>query len=148
MRHVIRWTLLLAPAACLEPAWAPPEPLPVTLLTPAYVAGAIAADKEKRTLEFLFATDLRNREIVLSKLGARLANLVLFLLAGLPILSFVQFLGGVDPNLVLAGFAATGMTMLGLAAVSILFSVICRRPRDAIAMTDVKQLLLDLQFGR
>jgi len=107
----------------------------VVVLTPAYVAGAIADEKEKRTIEFMFATDLRNREIVLSKLGARLANLTLFLLAGLPILSFVQFLGGVDPNLVLAGFLATAMTMLGLAGVSILFSAICRRARDAIALS-------------
>src|SRR5262245_8979091 len=41
------------------------------LLTPAYAAGAIAEEKERRTLEFLLATDLRDREIVLSKLGSR-----------------------------------------------------------------------------
>src|SRR5262249_16671917 len=44
----------------------------VTVLTPAYVAGAIAEEKDRKTMEFLLATDLRNREIVLSKLVARL----------------------------------------------------------------------------
>ena len=78
------------------------------------VAGSIAEEKDRKTLEFLLATDLRNREIILSKLGARLANLLLFILTGLPILSILQFLGGVDPNLVLAGFAATFLTMAGL----------------------------------
>lgn len=107
----------------------------VTVLTPAYVAGAIAEEKERRTMEFILATDLRNREIVLSKLVARLANLSLFLLTGLPILSLVQFLGGVDPNLVLCGFLATLMTMFGLGGISILNSVMFKRPRDAIAMT-------------
>src|SRR5262249_33764693 len=66
---------------------------------------------------------------------SRLANLTLFLLAGLPILSLVQFLGGVDPRLMLAAFAATGLTMLGLGGLSILSSVQLRKPRDAIALT-------------
>ncbi len=42
----------------------------VSILTPAFVAGAIAEEKDRKTLEFLLATDLRNREIVLSKFGA------------------------------------------------------------------------------
>jgi ABC-type transport system involved in multi-copper enzyme maturation permease subunit len=107
----------------------------VVLLTPAYVGGAVAEEKERRTLEFILATDLRNQEVVLSKLGSRLANLTLFLLTGLPILSLLQFLGGIDPNLVLTGFAVTGLTMLGIGSLSLLYSVLLRRPRDAIALT-------------
>jgi ABC-type transport system involved in multi-copper enzyme maturation permease subunit len=107
----------------------------VVLLTPAYVAGAIAEEKERRTLEFLFATDLRDREIVLGKLASRLANLTLLLLTGLPILSLLQFLGGVDPGLVLAGFAATGVTLLSLGGLSLLNSVLARRAREAIVYT-------------
>jgi ABC-type transport system involved in multi-copper enzyme maturation permease subunit len=107
----------------------------VLLLTPAYVAGSVADEKVKKTLEFLLATDLRNREIVLSKLLSRLANLTLFVLTGLPILSLIMFLGGVDPNLVLAGFAATALTMAGLGGLSILNSVSFKRPRDAVTMT-------------
>lgn len=107
----------------------------VLILTPAYVAGSISEEKDRKTLEFLLATDLRNREIVLSKLGSRLSNLFLFLLTGLPILSFLQFLGGVDPDLVLVSFAATGVTAVGVASLSILNSVFYKRPRDSIAMT-------------
>lgn len=107
----------------------------VVILTPAYTAGAIADEKDRHTLEYLLATDLRNREIVLSKLVSRLANLTLLLLAGLPILSLMQFLGGVDPGLVLAGFAATALTMGSLAALGILMSVYAKKPRDAIALT-------------
>lgn len=109
--------------------------LVVVVLTPAYTAGAIAEEKDRKTLEFILATDLRNREIVLSKLLSRLANLTLLVLAGLPILSFLQFLGGVEPNLVLASFAATGLTMFSLAGLSILNSAVTKRPRDAIALT-------------
>jgi ABC-type transport system involved in multi-copper enzyme maturation permease subunit len=104
-------------------------------LTPAYVAGAIAEEKERKPLEFLLATDLRNREIVLSKLGARLANLGLIVLTGLPILSLIQIMGGVNPELVLVGFAFTGLTVVGLAGLSIFVSVYLKKPRDAIALT-------------
>src|SRR5207237_8910103 len=107
----------------------------VGVLTPAYTAGAIAEEKERRTLEFLLATDLRNREIILSKLLSRMANITLLVMAGLPILSFLQFLGGVDPNLVLAGFAATGLTMVSLAGLSLLNSVLTKLPPAAISAT-------------
>jgi ABC-type transport system involved in multi-copper enzyme maturation permease subunit len=107
----------------------------VMLLTPAYVAGAISEEKDRQTLEFLLATDLRNREIVFSKYLSRLANLMLFLLTGLPILSMLQFLGGVDPNLVMASFAFTMLTTIGLGGVSILNSAIYKRPRDSIAIS-------------
>jgi len=109
--------------------------LAVGALTPAYVAGAIAEEKERKTLEFLLATDLRDREIVLSKLASRALNLVYLVLAGLPVLSALQFMGGVDPQLVLAGFAATLLTVASLAGLSILNSVLCRRARDATVMT-------------
>lgn len=121
--------------------------LVVVILTPAYTAGAISDEKERKTLEFLLATDLRNREIVLSKLVSRLANLILLTLVGLPILSFLQFLGGVDPALVLAGFAATFLTVISLACLSICFSVLVRKTRDAIALTYLTALAYLLLSG-
>src|SRR5262249_49386495 len=107
----------------------------IGFLTPAYTAGAIAEEKDRKTLEFLLATDLRNREIVLSKLTARYANLTLLLLTALPILSIMQFMGGVDPNLLLVTFAALALTMASLAGFAILSSTLARKARDAIALT-------------
>jgi len=109
--------------------------LVVLLLTPAYTAGAVAEEKERKTLQFILATDLRNREIILGKVASRLFNLGLLLLAGVPVLSFLQFLGGVDFYLVLASFAATALTMFSLAGLSMVNSVLCRRARDAIVLT-------------
>lgn len=107
----------------------------IVLLTPAYTAGAIAEEKDRKTLEFLLATDLLNREIVLGKWFARVGNLGLLVLSGIPLLGFTLFLGGVDPELMLAGFVATAFTMLGLASISILASVYSRRTRDAISLS-------------
>jgi ABC-type transport system involved in multi-copper enzyme maturation permease subunit len=107
----------------------------VLLLTPAYAAGAIAEEKERRTLEFLFATGLSDREIIWCKLIARCGNMLLLMLTGLPILAVMQFLGGVDPNLVLAGFAATGMTILSLASASLVASIRSDKTLDAMSLT-------------
>jgi ABC-type transport system involved in multi-copper enzyme maturation permease subunit len=110
----------------------------VFLLTPLYTATAIADEKERRTLDYLLATDLRGREIVFGKLVSRLAHLSLFILTGLPVLGFLQLLGGVDPNLVLVAFAGTALTMLSLASLGILNSAYCHRPRTAIFLTYVQ----------
>jgi ABC-type transport system involved in multi-copper enzyme maturation permease subunit len=105
----------------------------VLVLTPVYVAGAIADEKNRGTLDDLLATDLRSREIVLGKLIARLGQVVLLVLLGLPILSLLEFLGGIHAPLVLAGFAATSMTLFGVAGISIFHSIYHRRPINAIA---------------
>jgi ABC-type transport system involved in multi-copper enzyme maturation permease subunit len=107
----------------------------VVLVTPAWLGGAIAEEKDRRRLEFLLTTSLGNSDIVLGKLAAGLGSLALLLLAGLPVLAMTQFWGGVDPNLVLAGYAVTGVTMLSLAALTVLCSVHARKPHDAVLVT-------------
>jgi ABC-type transport system involved in multi-copper enzyme maturation permease subunit len=105
------------------------------LLTPAYTAGAVAEDQDRRRVDFLFATDLEDHEIVMGKLAARLANLLCLLLAGLPVLSFVQFWGGIDPELILVGYAAAALTVVSISSFSIYQSVRARRSRDAVVST-------------
>jgi len=109
--------------------------LAVVALTPAYVAGAVAEEKDRKTLEFLLATDVRDREVVLGKMAARVAKLALLLVTGLPILSLTQLWGGVDFGVLLSAFVMTGMTLLCLAAVSILASVYSRRAREAVVLS-------------
>ena len=48
----------------------------VLIMTPAYVGSAIAEEKERRTLEFLLATDLRSQEIIFGKVASRLRALI------------------------------------------------------------------------
>ena len=117
------------------------------LLTPAYVAGTIADEKERKTLEFLLATDLESREIVFGKLVARVSNLLLYILAGIPIIAFLQLFGGIDPEIALAVAAATALLVVGLSALGILFSVLARKPRDAIAFTYAAFFLYLLTSG-
>jgi ABC-type transport system involved in multi-copper enzyme maturation permease subunit len=106
----------------------------LVLVTPAFTAGAVAEENQKKTLPFLLASDLRSGEIVLGKLAARLAHLGLLLLAGLPVLAAVQLLGGVDPHLVLAAFAGATLAVASAAGVGVLASVLVRTPRAAVVL--------------
>jgi ABC-type transport system involved in multi-copper enzyme maturation permease subunit len=94
-------------------------------------AGAVAAEREKQTLPFLLATPLGDAEIVLSKLAARLAQVALLLLAGLPVLCALLFFGGVEPEVVWLGYAALAATVLSLGGLSLLSSVYGRTTREA-----------------
>jgi ABC-type transport system involved in multi-copper enzyme maturation permease subunit len=104
----------------------------VLLLTPALTAGTISLERERRTIEYLFATDLRNHEIVLGKLAARLVVVMCQVLAGLPILSIAMLLGGIEPQRLYMVFAVTLSTTLALAAFGIAISVWAKRSRDAV----------------
>jgi ABC-type transport system involved in multi-copper enzyme maturation permease subunit len=107
----------------------------IIILTPAYTAGSITEEKEKKTLEYLLATDLSSREIVLGKFLSRLGNLGLLLLTAFPVIALLQLLGGIDPNLLLMAFAVTLLLMMSLASVSVLCSVYVQRTRNAIVIT-------------
>jgi ABC-type transport system involved in multi-copper enzyme maturation permease subunit len=116
----------------------------VVLLTPAYLAGALAEEKERKTIIMLLATDLRDREIVLGKLLGRLLHLACFLLTGLPILLLARLWGGVDGNLLLAGFAVTCLGLLSVGSICILCSTVA--PTVLTAVVSSYTLVLFLTF--
>jgi ABC-type transport system involved in multi-copper enzyme maturation permease subunit len=105
----------------------------VLAITPIYLAGAIAEEKERHTLVLLFGSHLSDREIILGKLFARLTHLGSVLLTGLPIVLVASLLGGGD-NLVvlLATFLVTAMTLLSAGSISMLCSVLCRNAMNAL----------------
>lgn len=115
--------------------------LAVVLLLPLRTASAIAGEKEKRCLEFILTTELSSTEIVLGKLLAVLAGMGMLLLTGLPVLGFVQLLGGVEPRLLLGGFLVTLATMVSLGSMGMLVSVYNHTSWDAAFRTYLWALL-------
>jgi ABC-type transport system involved in multi-copper enzyme maturation permease subunit len=116
----------------------------VVVLTPAYLAGAIAEERDRRTLDLLFTTHLTDREIVLGKLFSRLTHLAGILLAGLPILCLLQLWGGADFSVLLAGFAVTGLSLLSVGSISILCSVVCRNSVAAVLSSYALVLIISV----
>jgi len=103
----------------------------VLLLTPPVIGEAIAREKERRTLEFLFVTELTNWEIVVGKLTARLAYLVGVLLTCLPVLALTQLFGGIDPVGLLASYLGLLTMTIGVGSVCMLMSVWARTALEA-----------------
>jgi ABC-type transport system involved in multi-copper enzyme maturation permease subunit len=103
----------------------------LVLLVPPFVAGAVSDEKRRGTLEYLLLSDLETRHIVLGKLIGRVAQVVLVLLAGLPLFGLLAGFGGVDPPSVLAVPAVLVLPVVALAA-ALLASVWCRQTRDAV----------------
>jgi ABC-type transport system involved in multi-copper enzyme maturation permease subunit len=101
------------------------------VLTPQWAADAISGEKERQTLPFLLLTDLSSREIVVGKLAARLAQVFVVLLTGLPVLCFLQFFGGVEPLAVFVGDVALAATLLSLGSLGVLCSVYARNIKAA-----------------
>jgi ABC-type transport system involved in multi-copper enzyme maturation permease subunit len=90
----------------------------LVLLTPAYAAGGIAEEKEKKTFVFLLVSDLTSREILFGKFLGRLTFLLGVMLAGLPVLALTQFFGGMSLKFLLVSYLITATTVTMLAAVS------------------------------
>ncbi|MGA2032125.1 MAG: ABC transporter permease subunit [Thermoguttaceae bacterium] len=116
--------------------------LTVAFLGPGLVAGTIAQERERRTIEYLFATPLRNSEIVLGKLAARLVHLVYIVLVGVPVLAIAMLQGGIAPEALAVLLVVTVSTMLVLAALSIAVSVWSPRAREAVTRAYLLVLVL------
>jgi ABC-type transport system involved in multi-copper enzyme maturation permease subunit len=109
--------------------------LAVLILTPAYLAGAISEEKERRTLELLFTTHLTDWEIVTGKTMARATHLAAVLLVGLPVVLMAQAWGGVSLPLVLACWIATFTSLISVGAVCMTCSVFARSVLGAVLMS-------------
>ena len=105
--------------------------LAILAVGPAMAVGTIATERERRTIEYLFTTDLANHEIILGKLCARLALLGQFVLVGVPILYIFRLMGGIPASLLFTTLLLAASTSLLLAAISVCISVWSPRARDA-----------------
>ena len=106
--------------------------LGILAIAPVMAVGTIATERERRTIEYLFATDLSNFEIVVGKTFARLLIVGQLVLVSLPILFIFRLLGGIPANLLAASFLIAGSTALFLTSLSVCISVWSPRARDAV----------------
>jgi ABC-type transport system involved in multi-copper enzyme maturation permease subunit len=118
----------------------------VLLLTPVFVAGAIFEERETRSGEVLLTTELTRREVYVGKLGARMVQVLLVILAGMPILFLTQLWGGVSMEMILVDYVATGVAVVGAGVVTAAISAYAETMRAAILRTYGLLFLLDGVF--
>jgi ABC-type transport system involved in multi-copper enzyme maturation permease subunit len=104
----------------------------VLLVSPVAAAGAICQDRAKGIFAQLAATDLSDTEIVLGKLGSRLAPILGVLFCGLPVSALAALLGGIDPFALASLFAVSvAVAVLGC-SLALAISVGASKTHDVI----------------
>lgn len=103
------------------------EFLLIVFIGPALTSGAISSERERQTFDLLRISLLSSRAVVLGKLGAAVAYLLLLILAALPLQSLAFFLGGVGlPEMLISLLMLTTSTFL-FCTLGIYFSGIAKR---------------------
>jgi ABC-type transport system involved in multi-copper enzyme maturation permease subunit len=103
----------------------------ICFIVPGLTGGAIAGERERQTLVPLQITLLSARSIVLGKLLASLAFVVLLVIAALPFLSVSFLLGGVAVDEVVRGVGMLLVVAVAIASVSLACSSAARRTQTA-----------------
>ena len=107
----------------------------VILAAPAATAGAVCLDKARGTLDHMLATDLSNAEIVLGKLGVRLAPVLGLIACVLPLSALAGLLGGIDPDALFGSFlTAIACAFLGC-SLALTLSVWGRKTHEVLMLT-------------
>ncbi|MGC3972690.1 MAG: ABC transporter permease subunit [Pirellulales bacterium] len=107
----------------------------VVLLTPAMLAGTVASEHERRTIDYLLTTPLNDWEIALGKFTARLGAVAYQLAVGWPILAIFMTLGGVGPTQLAASFGIALLTLVSVGSLSLAISARAKTSREAITRT-------------
>ena len=92
----------------------------ILILVPALFGGVIADEKQRKTMHYLMASRLSSGEIVLDKLAARLLQVGVFILLGMPVMSLLTLFGGVAWDYVVGAYAATFSITFFAAALALL----------------------------
>lgn len=95
----------------------------ICLLTPLFMAGAIAQESNPRTWEVLLTTPLSSAQIVLGNLMGRLFFAIALLVATLPLCLATRIFGGVRGSGIFASFTVSLCTALLLGSVAVMLSV-------------------------
>ncbi len=107
----------------------------VCFVAPAFTAGAISGERERRTFNLLRTTLLPARRIVTGKLLSALAYIVLLLLVAVPLQSLAFLMGGVTIEEVLLSVELLLVTAIGYGAAGIFFSAVTKRTLAASILT-------------
>lgn len=99
----------------------------ILFLVPGLTAGSITGERERQTLVPLQMTMMRPRDIIIGKLSAALAFLMLLVIAALPLLGVSYLVGGLSAVDILRGLGMLLFTGLVLGAVGVWISARLRR---------------------
>ena len=95
----------------------------ICLLTPVFMAGAIAQESNPKTWEILLTTPLSSAQIIFGNLFGRLFFVVALLLSTFPLFIMTQIFGGVRGASVIASLQVSFLVALVMGSIAIALSV-------------------------
>ncbi len=104
----------------------------ICLLSPLFMAGAIAAERSGKTYEILLSTPMSNLQIILGSLLGRLFFILALLASGIPLFAVLLIFGGVAISAVFISFATAALTALTVGAIAVSISTLRTGGRKAI----------------
>lgn len=104
----------------------------ICILTPVFMAGAIAQEANPQTWDILLTTPLNNLQVVLGNLFGRLFFVIALLFSSLPLFGVTQYFGGVPGKSIIASYLIAGTSALLVAAIAVTLSVTRTAGRRAV----------------
>lgn len=95
----------------------------ICILSPVFMASAIAQEANPKTWDIILTTPLSPGQIVLGNLFGRLFFILALLLASLPLFSLTQYFGGVPARSILASYLVAAAAALLVGSIAVALSV-------------------------
>jgi ABC-type transport system involved in multi-copper enzyme maturation permease subunit len=107
----------------------------IYLVLPAAMAGAIAEERERRTLSLLYLSKIQPWGILLQKFASRLVPIMTIVSLGLPLLTISYSLGGVSDDMIWNAIYCLGLGSFQVGAIALWSSVFCHSTVTAVIVT-------------
>ena len=114
----------------------------VLFLVPGATASSIVGERQRQTLMPVQVSLMRPLSIVLGKLGASVAYILLLVVATMPLLAVAHLIGGITFLEIVKGLGVIMFIAVCTAATSLLFSAAMRSSRTATVMSYVVVMVL------
>ncbi len=114
----------------------------VCFIAPAFTAGSISGERERRTFHLLRTTLLSADRLVWGKLLSALTYILLLLVVAIPLQGLAFLMGGVTLTEVILSIELLSVTALAFGALGIFFSAVMQRTLGASVLTYVIALLV------
>ena len=113
-----------------------------SMMAPAFAAGSITGEKERKTYEMLLASPLKPSAIVLGKLFASLAPLAVLVFSSLPIVMLCLPLGGVHPTELQGAYLGLLLSVITFGMISVASSAYFSRTSASLVVSYLPILVL------
>lgn len=117
----------------------------IAFIAPSLTSGAISGERERQTLDLLLSTRMSPASIISGKLFASLSQVILLVVASLPIFSVVFLFGGISIGDIMKLFLFYIVVAITMGAIGIFFSTFIKKTTGSNVTTYA--FILFLLFG-